>query len=262
MPADSSNRTAWRRAILLTIALYLVWTAATYLLEGRLHTLLRPDATARLTYAIVANLLIGLVGAVGVLRHLDRERVLSPRTAGFQNRWRTLASIGAGLAIGFAVYAFQPTPVWHPAVIVNGFAQVLVVSTAEVLVCWAVVGSLSYALLEQRYSARVAFTGAAIIASVLFGLYHFAHSPPFNTPGMVLRLTAVGLATSTFFFVTRNVYGTIAFHNVLALYGVTQTLAARGRLAAFEQLQPALLLTAGATLLLLAATDAFGLRGK
>lgn len=33
---------------------------------------------------------------------------------------------------------------------------------------------------------------AAIVASVLFGVYHFAHSPPFNTVDLVVLLTAIG----------------------------------------------------------------------
>lgn len=180
---DSPTRLDRRRAVLLTIGLYLAWTAATYWLEGRLRTLLRPDATvARLTYAIVANLLIGLIGTMGVLQRLDRSGILDSQTAGFRNFWHTIGSVGAGLAVGFAIYALQPSPVWHPMVLVNGFAQVLVVSTAEVLVCWAAAGGLSYVLLLQRFGPRVAYTGAAVIASVLFGLYHFAHSPPSASP--------------------------------------------------------------------------------
>ena len=49
-------------ALLSALALYLVWTVATYLLEGRLRALLRPEAVRlRLTYNVMANLLLGLL---------------------------------------------------------------------------------------------------------------------------------------------------------------------------------------------------------
>jgi len=54
---------------------------------------------------------------------------------------------------------------------------------------------------------RLAVIAAAIAASVAFGLYHFAHSPPFDTWRMVGLLTVVGFATGAFFFVSRDVRG-------------------------------------------------------
>lgn len=60
--------------VLAAIALYAVWTLATWLLEGDIETLLRPDAVGdRATYAIVANPLIGVGVAFIVLRHMIRE---------------------------------------------------------------------------------------------------------------------------------------------------------------------------------------------
>ena len=58
-----------RRALTLPLALYLLWVLATYLLEGRVLTFQRPEATgARLTYALVANILIGIIGSALVIR--------------------------------------------------------------------------------------------------------------------------------------------------------------------------------------------------
>jgi hypothetical protein len=70
--------------------------------------------------------------------------------------------------------------------------------------------------------------GAALLASLLFGVYHIAHSPPFNSFGMIVLLSAVGLATSLYFRLSGDVYATIVFHNFLALIGVLQALAASG----------------------------------
>jgi hypothetical protein len=48
-------------------------------------------------------------------------------------------------------------------------------------------------------------------------------------------LSVIGLVTSVFFFVSRDVYGTIAFHNFLGIFGVIRALDASGNLATFER---------------------------
>jgi len=257
----SARSTPWR-ALALAASLYAAWTAATYLLEGRLLTLLRPEDTVdRLTFAVGANLLIGTVGAVGVVRWLHGQGLIRLEAAGFRGWQHALRSIGAGLVLGGIIYAVQPTPVWQPGLLLNGFAQVLVVSIAEVLVCWAVIASLSEQLLLRGFGSRIAYTGTALLASGLFGLYHFAHSPPFNTVDMVLLLTAVGLGTSVFFLKTRNVYGTIAFHTMLGLYGVTQSLVTTAEpLDAYESPQGPLLGMAAVAVILLVGLDTQWLR--
>ena len=123
-------------------------------------------------------------------------------------------------------------------------------SIAEILVCWAVVGSISQALLQDR-GRWVSLFLAAIIASALFGVYHFAHSPPFNTIPVVVILSVIGLVTSLFFFVSRDVYGTIAFHNFLGILGVLRALEASGNLAVFERPIPPLLVMAAVAIALL-----------
>lgn len=260
-PRSRSRAAPWYQAFVLAAGLVLAWTAATYLLEGRRLTLLRPEATVdRLTYAVVANLLVGGLGSVAVLRWAARQGLIDRAAAGFRGGRHALVSGGLGLALGAGIYALQPAPIGHPVVLLNGFAQVLVVSIAEVLVCWAVVGALAHRAL-QPCGARLAFTGAALLASGLFGAYHIAHSPPFNTGALMLLLTAVGLGTSTFFFVTRDVYGTIAFHTMLGLYGVTQSLVTTAEsLEAYESPQGPLLGMAAVAILLLVALDARWLR--
>ena len=44
----------------------------------------------------------------------------------------------------------------------------------------------------------------------------------------------IGLVTSVFFFVSRDVYGTIAFHNFLGILGVIRALEVSGNISAFE----------------------------
>jgi hypothetical protein len=94
---------------------------------------------------------------------------------------------------------------------------------------------------------------AAIVASILFGVYHFAHSPPFNTVGTVVLLNVIGLITSAYFFLSRDVYGTIAFHNFVGIFGVIGALEASGNLASFERpLMPVLVMAVVAIAALIA----------
>jgi len=242
-------------ALVLAVGLYLVWVLATYLLEGRIHTFLRPEATgARLLYALVANILIGIGGATLVIRFLSRAGAVSTEQAGFRGLGHAAIAVVIGVVIGFALYALQGAPSWNPIVLINAYAQVLVTTIAEVLVCWAVIGSLSQSLLQEDRGRWVSLVLAAIIASLLFGLYHFAHSPPFNTVPLVVFLSVIGLVTSVFFFVSRDVYGTIAFHSFLGILGVIRALDTSGNLSSFERpIIPLLIMAVIAIAVLIAA---------
>src|SRR5215216_737390 len=247
-----------RRALTLAIGLYLVWILATYLLEGRIHTLLRPEAMgARLFYALVTNILIGIGGSALVIRFMSRARTVSTQQAGFRGLGHAVVAVVIGVVLGLAFYALQGAPSWNPVVLVNAYAQVLVGSIAEVLVCWAVIGSLSQAVLQEDRGRWVALILPAVIASVFFGVYHFAHSPPFNTVPVVVLLSVVGLVTSLFFFVSRDAYGTIAFHNFLGILGVIRALDATGNLSVFERPMIPLLVMAVITIALLIAAHVF-----
>lgn len=224
-----------RKALTLALALYLLWVIATYLLEGRILTLQRPEATgARLAYAIAANILVGIGGSVLVVRFLSNSGEISALHAGFRGLRHAAVAVAVGAVLGFAVYALQGAPSWNPVVMLNAYAQVLVGTVAEILVCWAVIGILSRSVL-QGLGRWVSVILAAIIASVVFGIYHFAHSPPFNTIPVVVFLSVIGLVTSLFFFISEDVYGTITFHNFLGIYGVIGALDTSGNLASFER---------------------------
>lgn len=260
MPRPIDNRGIMNpRAGLLggALAFYLVWTAATWVFEGRIDTLLRPEATGdRIVYAFVVNLLFGIAGGLAFLRHWVRRGTLEPQRVGFGPVGRAASAIAAGLALGLSAYVLQGAPSLNPVVIVNAFSQVFVVSAAEVLVCWGLVGAAVEAGTVR--GGRVMSLGvAAVVAAVLFGLYHFAHSAPFNTLRMVLLLTVVGLVTGAFFFLSRDLAGTIVFHNFLGTFGVVQALSAAGALASLERLQPTLVLTAAISAAFLAAGYAF-----
>jgi hypothetical protein len=232
--------TAW-------MALFALWTAATWALEGRIRTLLRPGAVGdRLLYVGVANLLVG-VGGAALLRR--RVGAAAPPVSA---RRRT-ASLLAGLGLGLGLYFGQQPPSTAPWVVLNGFAQVLTVTVAEVAVCfWALRGVLDGSLPERP---RLAAVLTVLIGAPAFGLYHFAHSPPFDTWPMVGLLTGVGAVSGLFFVVSRDVYGTVVFHNFAGTYGVVRSLAAAGALGGYRAPLPPVLITGAVALGLLIAAE-------
>ena len=110
-----------------------------------------------------------------MIRVVSRAGTVSTQQAGFRGFATPVIAVAVGVALGFAFY-LQGAPSWNLVVFINAYAQVLVGSIAEILVCWAVVGSVSQALLQDR-GRWISLILAAIIASILFGFYHFAHSP-------------------------------------------------------------------------------------
>lgn len=203
------------------LAVYLLWVAATWLLEGLPRTLLRPEAAGlRLAYALIANLGIGMLLSFWLIRRQLRAGWGARRDYGLDplRRW---TSIAGGALVGYGLFRLShPQPV-EPLVMLNAFAQVWVVTAAEITVCWALAGGTLRVALEGRR----ALVASAAAASGLFALYHFAHSPPFNEVRMVAFLAAIGLATSLFWLVSRDIFGTAVFHN---FFGVTGVLGAAG----------------------------------
>jgi hypothetical protein len=243
--------------MLAAMAAYALWTIATWFFEGRIGTFLRPDAAAdRIVYALVVNLLLGIAGGVALVRRLVVRDALQARRCGFGPPGRTAAWTFVGLGLGLASYLAQGAPSTDPVVVANAFSQVFVVSAAEVVVCWALVAATTEAAFRAR-AGRAAPVAAAVVASGLFGLYHFAHSPPFDTWSMVGLLTVVGLVTSTFFLLSRDVLATAVFHNFLGTYGVTQALVAQGATGPLETLQPHLAGTAALSVVALLAGRAW-----
>ncbi|WP_255198468.1 hypothetical protein [Halorarius litoreus] len=242
---------------LVAVGLYGVWTAVTWLLEGRIQTLLRPEATLdRVVYTGVANVLVGTVLALWVVREFVASDVATPRAFGFRTASRTAVGVLLAGVLGVAVYLLQQPPSTDPIVVLNAFAQVLPVSIAEVVVCWVVVGGSVAALLRRRGMNDLLANGLAlVVASVLFGVYHVAHSPPFNTLEMVGLLTVVSVGTGLFYFGGGSVYGALVFHNFLALFGVTTALAEAGQLGTYQTPVVPLLATALVATVVLVAMD-------
>jgi len=143
-------------AVGIAVALFVLWAVTTYLFEGRILTLQRPEAfSARILYTIVANLFIGTIGAIMIVRTFIRSYSSSSLTFGFSSPGRTVVSIFIATIIGVSFLFIQRPPSWNPIILMNGFAQTLVVSIAEVLVCWAVLGAsiASFYIFENKISS-------------------------------------------------------------------------------------------------------------
>ncbi|MEJ2634416.1 MAG: hypothetical protein P8184_03880 [Calditrichia bacterium] len=244
----------------IALSLYIIWTTVTYALEGRIHTLLRPEAVVnRILYILIANFLIGIVTGAVIIRITILSGFLKAWQAGFRKWPRAiLASILTGI-VGFGIYILQGPPSLNPLVIINAFLQILPVSIAEIVVCWAVVGT-TFESLMKRKGQVISLASGILAASILFGLYHIAHSPPFNQAHMILFLTFIGLITSLVYFFVRDIYATIVFHNFFAVFGVLQALDESGKLQNYLHPLYPVMITGIIAFILLMIMDRFFIR--
>lgn len=256
------------RAIIISLSVYLVWCALTYLLEGRIHIFLRPEAAVeheiyRIIYTVVANMIAGTILAVYIIRYLGASRFLTFSEAGFRSFSHTLITIVVGVVLGFTIYAmglFLKPPSLDPIVMLNAYAQSLGGAIAATIVCWALAGTV-FASLAKQNGREVSVIAGIIGSSVLFGLYHFALAPPFNTVEVVLFTTVlVGVSTGLFFFISHNVYGTIVFSNFQWMFGVLHGQASSGDLAMYTQPMYLFYALALVSLILLIAMDMIFIR--
>jgi hypothetical protein len=213
-----------KAAVLWSMALYLIWTFVTYLLEGRINLLQQPTVVGRFSYVLIANVLIGTIGAFWVLQFRLSSEVARLSQLGFQSIQRTLLSILAAVLIGVAYLLVIRPATLTPLIVLNGFAQVLTVSIAEVIVCWAAVGTSLEWLAQSKGKSAAVIIGFGV-ATILFSLYHLGHSAPFNQVNMMLFLLVPGVLTSLFYVISREIYATIIFHNFQGMVGVIGNLA-------------------------------------
>jgi hypothetical protein len=262
LPHSSSGAAAGAATgtVLVVAAVYLVWAVATYLLEGAQGTLLKPDDRAgRLAYALVSNVLAGTLLPLWTLRTLAAQGAAAPRLAPFANASST--ALGVGVAGTFILFMLLPlAPVAKGATAyLNGFAHVVPTSIAEVLVCWVLVG----AAVDASLGAHNAVTAGLlkwVAGATLFAVYHFAHSPPYNTWAVVAFLGGVGLVTGGYFLVSGELYGTILLQCGFATVGVVASMSEAGALPALRSPQPVLYVTAVASVAVLVALDALWFR--
>jgi hypothetical protein len=172
---------------------------------------------------VVANILIGTVIALLAMQLALKSRLVTLPQLGLRSPGHTLKFGFLAIVLGLGFLLFQGLPSPNPVVLLNGFAQVLPTSISEVVVCWAVVGTSVETFTSPWGRMRSAVIGA-VVTIILFGVYHFAHSAPFNEVRMVFFLMIPAIATSLFYFFGRNLYATAILHNFLGLYGVLQSI--------------------------------------
>jgi membrane protease YdiL (CAAX protease family) len=107
--------------------------------------------------------------------------------------------------------------------------------------CWSSIESLA----NNRLGKNIALMLGLAVSVILFGVYHFAHSEPFNQPQIVVFLMLPGVLTSIVYFFGRNLYAAIVFHNFQALFGVL----AAAPLFQMLQIQPPVILLASVSIL-------------
>ena len=217
--SDKEATSHAKTAVLWSVALYLIWTFATYLLEGRINLLQQPTVVGRFSYVLIANVLIGTIGAFWVLQFRLSSQAARLAQLGLQSGRRTMLTILAAVLMGMAYLLIVRPASLTPLLVLNGFAQVLTVSIAEVVVCWAAVGT-SLEWLAQSKGKLVSVLVGFVAATTLFSLYHLGHSAPFNQVNMMLFLLVPGVLTSLFYFISREIYATIIFHNFQGMVGV------------------------------------------
>jgi hypothetical protein len=148
----------------------------------------------------------------------------------------------------------------QPWVVINGYAQVLTVTVAEIAVCWWALGESLRAW--DPSSKYVALGLTVALGAAAFGLYHFAHSPPFDTWPVVGGLTLMGLVSGAFYVAFRDIYGTVVFHNFAGTLGVTNALESSGRLGESEQPMIPVLVTGAAAVVVLILLDVYVVRRR
>lgn len=215
-----SSKNASLKLIAIALAAYVVWVAATYLLEGRIGLFLTVDPIGRITYVAVANIVIGTVASAFVIRHLVKSQFIDPRLIGLNKSGkRTAVIVVVAFVGGLGLFMLQNPRTVEPIVVLNAFMQVLPVSIAEVMVCWALIGS-SFESLSRHKGKVASILVGAVAASTLFAVYHYAHSPPFNQIGMVLFLLLPSIATAVTYFLGRDIYAAIIVQNFMGIVGV------------------------------------------
>ncbi|MDT8358201.1 MAG: CPBP family intramembrane glutamic endopeptidase [Methanomicrobiaceae archaeon] len=259
---NTGVKTGNSRILLIACITYLLWVGATYLLEGRILTLLRPEAVMdRIVYTIAANIIIGSILALWVIRKAIDAGTITLESSGFRPGKRAVIAVAIAIILGSVVMLISRPASLDPVVLLNVSAQVFPVTIAEIAVCWAVIGSVLEGVLKPR-GGWLATIAAIIVASLLFGVYHLGHSPPFNQPGMIGFLTLVGLVTGLVYFLFRDIYATMFFHNFFGSIGVMQSLADAGTLPQYTTpLYPVLGLAAFSLLVFIAVEGFFVRRG-
>jgi hypothetical protein len=115
------------------------------------------DPIGRMAYVVIANIAIGTVLSAIAIRYLLKAQFVKPEQLGLNKpRLRTAASIiASATGGGLALFMLENPRTTEPIVVFNAFMQVLPVSIAEVLLCWALIGSSFESLAKNINKGRI-----------------------------------------------------------------------------------------------------------
>ncbi|MDQ3851325.1 MAG: hypothetical protein M3299_00655, partial [Thermoproteota archaeon] len=117
------------KLIAIALSIYIMWVAATYILEGRILLFQKVDPVGRTTYVVIANIAIGTVLSAIAIQYLLKAQLVKPEQLGLsKSRLRTAAIIASAAAGGLALFMLQNPRTTEPIVVFNAFMQVLPVS--------------------------------------------------------------------------------------------------------------------------------------
>jgi hypothetical protein len=173
-------------------------------------------------YPIVFFIGIGVVLPAFALGRTVRREPPAARPLGVALGWRDAIAVLAAVVIGGALAAKPLGPVVaEPGGVervVTLFAQLLVASTAEVMLFLGAAGMGLRTLLGGRHDWRFGLL-LVVVSSLIFGLFHFTYPAPWNTLGMAVTVGTVWIAVSTLFAITRSLVAAVLLDNMMATVG-------------------------------------------
>ena len=98
------------------------------------------------------------------------------------------------------------------------FAQLLIASTAEVMLFLGAFGMGLRVLLGRRHDWRFGLL-LVVVSSLLFGLFHFTYPAPWNVPDTAVTVGMVWIAVSTLIAITRSLVAAVILDNIMATVG-------------------------------------------
>src|SRR5215213_8849734 len=153
---EVSSRNPPLKLIAIALSIYIIWVAATYLLEGRIHLFQKVDPIGRMTFVVIANIAIGTVLSAIAIRYLLKAQLVKPQQLGLnKSQLRTAAVIASAAAGGLALFLLQNPRTLEPIVVFNVFMQALPVSIAEVMICWALIGSSFESIAKNNNKGKI-----------------------------------------------------------------------------------------------------------
>jgi hypothetical protein len=173
-------------------------------------------------YPVVFFSGLGVLLPAWLLGKITSGVTVTARQLGIGAGRRDAIAILVALIVGGALAAVPLAPLLRDPAglrLLHGlFAQLLVASTAEVLLFLGVLGVGIDAALGRGgdWLTRLAIV---VVSSVAFGLFHFTYPAPWNTLETAATLSLIWIAVSLLFVLGRSLLAAIVFDNIMAVVG-------------------------------------------